>query len=157
MGELTRGNVIAAVSGLALVVIMFMSWFDLSSVGGRDFSAAAYRAGLDTTENAWQAFQFTDVIMFLAALAAIAAAVISAGGNSARAPFPPEVLAFGLGLLSTLLVLYRILNPVLDAGRKLGLFLGFLATAGIAAGSWMAMQEAAAEQRTRRRPPPQRV
>lgn len=156
MGQLTRGNVIAALSGLVLVVVMFMSWFDLSSVGGRDFSAAAYRAGLDTTENAWQAFQFTDVILFLAALAAIAAAVISAGGNEARAPFPPEALAFGLGLLSSLLVLYRILNPVLDAGRKLGLFLGFLASAGIAAGSLMAMREGAPE-RTRRRPPPRRA
>ena len=153
MSELTRGNVIAALSGLLLVLVMFMSWFDLSSVGGRDFSAAAYRAGLDTTENAWQAFQFIDVVLFLAALAAIAAAVISAGDNSARAPFPPEALAFGLGVLSTLLILYRILNPVLDAGRKLGLFLGFLASAGIAVGSWMAMQETSAVGARRRRPP----
>jgi len=149
MGQLTRGNVIAALSGLVLVVVMFMSWFETG--GG---STTAVIVGLDTTENAWQAFQFTDVILFLAALAAIGAAVISAGGNSARAPFPPETLAFGLGLLSTLLVLYRILNPVLDAGRKLGLFLGFLTSAGIAAGSWMALQEGAAEPRTRRRPPP---
>jgi hypothetical protein len=139
---------IAAVSGLLLVLVMFMSWFDLS--GG---SASVAVVGLDTTENAWQAFQFIDVVLFLAALAAIAAAVISAGEKSARAPFPPEALAFGLGVLSTILVLYRILNPIADAGRKLGLFLGFLASAGIAAGSWMAMREAAAEPRTRRRPP----
>ena len=149
MGELTRGNVIAALSGAVLLLVMFMSWFETG--GG---STSAVIVGLDTTVNAWQAFQFIDVICFLAALAAIAAAVISGGGNSARAPFPPEVLAFGLGALSTLLVFYRVLNPVLDAGRKLGLFLGFLASAGIAAGSWMAMQEAAAEPRTRRRSPP---
>ena len=145
MGELTRGNVIAAVSGLVLLLVMFMSWFE---VGGG--STTAIIVGLDTTQNAWQAFQFIDVILFLAA-------VISAGGNSARAPFPPEMLALGLGALSTLLVLYRILNPVADAGRKLGLFLGFLASAGIAAGSWLATQEGAAEPRSRRRPPPRRV
>jgi hypothetical protein len=61
-----------------------------------------------------------------------------------------------LGMLSSLLVLYRIINPVLDAGRKLGLFLGLLAAAGIAAGGWLAMQEAAAAaSRTRRRRAPQ--
>jgi hypothetical protein len=152
MGELTRGNVIAAVSGVALLLVMFMSWFETG--GG---STTAVIVGLDTTENAWQAFEFTDLILFLTALAAIAAAVLSAGGNSARAPLRPEAVAFGLGVLSTLLVLYRILNPVLDAGRKLGLFLGFLASVGVAAGSWMAMQEAVAEPRTRRRPPPRRV
>ena len=143
---------IAAVSGLVLLLVMFMSWFE---VGGG--STTAIIVGLDTTQNAWQAFQFIDVILFLAALAAIGAAVISAGGNSARAPLPPEMLALGLGALSTLLVLYRILNPVADAGRKLGLFLGFLASAGIAAGSWLATQEGAAEPRSRRRPPPRRV
>ena len=157
MGELNRGNVIAALSGLVLLLVMFLSWFDLSSVGGRDFSAAAYRAGLDTTENAWQAFQFTDVILFLTALAAIGAAVISAGGSSGRAPIPPEPVALGLGVLSTLLVLYRILNPILDAGRQLGLFLGFLASAGVAAGSWMAIREAVAAPREPRRRPSRRV
>ena len=149
MGELTRGNVIAAVSGAVLLLVMFTSWFE---VGGG--STTAVIVGLDTTVNAWQAFTFIDLILFLSALAAIAVLIIGAGGNSARAPFRPEALAFGLGALSTLLVLYRILNPVADASRKLGLFLGFLAAAGIAAGSWMAMQEAVAEPRTRRPRPP---
>jgi hypothetical protein len=152
MSDLTRGNVIAALSGLVLLLVMFMSWFEIG--GG---STTAVIVGLDTTQNAWEAFQFIDVILFVTALAAIGAAVLSAGGNSARAPFPPETLAFGLGVLSTLLVLYRILNPVADAGRKLGLFLGFLASAGIAVGSWMAIQEAAGEPRPRHRRPPRRV
>jgi hypothetical protein len=152
MSELTRGNVIAAMSGLVLLFVMFMSWFEIG--GG---STTAVIVGLDTTQNAWQAFQFIDVILFLAAVAAIAAAGLSATGNSGRAPFPPETLAFALGVLSTLLVLYRILNPVADAGRRPGLFLGFLASAGIAAGSWMALQEAAAEPRAARRRASRRV
>jgi hypothetical protein len=152
MGELTRGNVIAALSGLALIVIMFLSWFEAG--GG---STTAIIVGLDTTENAWQAFQFTDWILFLTAVAAIGAAVLSARGTSSQAPLRPEALAFALGALSTLLVLFRILNPVADAERKLGLFLGFLASAGIAAGSLMAMREGVAEPRTRRRPPPRRA
>jgi hypothetical protein len=148
--ELTRGKLISAACGLALFVLMFFSWFDY----GQDFSAAATAAGLDTTYNAWQAFGFIDIVLFLTAIAAVGAVVL---GVISRGPAPvaPEAVVFLLGVLSSLLVLYRILNPVLDAGRELGLFLGFLASAGIAAGGWMAMQEAAAARRPRRRERPQ--
>jgi hypothetical protein len=157
MGELTRGKVIAAACGVALIAVMFLSWFDYSNVGGVDISARATAAGIDTTQNAWQAFALIDLVLVFTGLAAVVAAVISARSGSARASVSPEALVFGLGVLSTLLVLYRILDPVDDANRRLGLFLGFLAAAGIAAGGWIAMQEAAPPQRTRRRaaaPPP---
>lgn len=154
MGELTRGNVIAASCGVALFAVMFLSWFDYSSLGGVDISARATAAGIDTTHNAWQAFALIDLVLLATALAAVVAAVISARSGGARASVSPEALVFGLGVLSTLLVLYRILDPVDDAGRKLGLFLGCLAAAGIAAGGWIAMQEAAPPGRTRRRPAP---
>jgi len=149
--ELTRGKLIAAACGIALFVVMFFSWFDTSTVGGTDFSAAAYAAGVDTTIDAWQAFAFIDVILLLTVLAAVGAVVLSLVSRS-PAPVAPEAVVFGLGVLSSVLVLYRIFNPVLDGGRKLGLFLGFLAAAGIAAGGWLAMQETAAASRSRRRP-----
>lgn len=152
MGELTRGKLIAAACGLALLVLMSLfSWFDTSSIGGGDYSATAYAAGVDTTLNAWQAFGFIDLILLLAAIAAVGAAVLSAGGAGARAPVAPELVVLGLGALSSLLLFYRILTPVLDAGRKLGLFLGFLAAVGIAVGAWLALQENAAAAQPRRR------
>jgi len=150
--ELTRGKLISAACGLALFVVMFFSWFDI----GTSFRFAAEAAGVDTTYNAWQAFGFIDIILLVTVLAAVGAVVFSLLSRR-PAPLAPEAVVFALGVLSSLLVLYRILDPVLDAGRKLGLFLGFLAAAGIAAGGWLAMQEAAAAaSRTRRRraPPP---
>lgn len=156
MGELTRGKLIAAACGLALLVVMTLfSWFDVATFGGEDISAVSYAAGVDTTYNAWQAFGFIDLILLLTAIAAIGAAVIGATSAGGRAPIAPEVVVFGLGVLSSLLVFLRILNPVLDAGRKLGLFLGFLAAVGIAVGGWLALQEnAAAARPQRRRVPP---
>ena len=38
-------------------------------------------------------------------------------------------------------VVYRVIEPVDDATRKYGLFLGLIAVAGIALGGWVAMQE----------------
>jgi len=152
MGELTRGKLIAAACGLALLVLMTLfSWFDTSSIGGGDFSATAYAAGLDTTLNAWQAFGFIDLILLLTALAAAGVAVLGAVERGARAPVAPELVVLALGALSTLLLLYRILDPVLGAGRKAGLFLGFLAAAGVAVGGWIALQESVAAGRPQRR------
>ena len=153
--ELTRGKLIAAACGVVLFGLMFWSWFDVSTINGLDYSAAAYRAGLDTTYNAWQAFGFIDVILLLAVLAAVGTVVWTLVGRR-PAPVAPEGVVLVLGALSTLLLAYRILDPVLDAGRKPGLFLGFLAAAGIATGGWLAMQESAAARRPHRRerPPP---
>jgi len=158
--ELTRGKFIAAVCGVILLLLMFWSWFDVSSVGGTDYSARYAAASLDTTINAWQAFAFIDVILLLTALAAIGAVVWALSGRG-PAPVAPEAIVFFAGGLSTILLLYRIIDPVLDAGREPGLYLGFIVAAGIAVGAWMALQESAAAGRPRRRqrprPPSERV
>ena len=138
--DLNRGRLIGAASGFLLFVVMFLSWFETSTVGGRDFSAAAFLAGVDTTLNAWQAFEFIDFVLALTAVTAIAAAVLGVV-NGQRAPVSLDPVVLGLGLLSTLLVLYTVIDPVLDAGRRFGLFLGLLAAAGVVAGAWLSMQE----------------
>jgi hypothetical protein len=151
--ELTRGKLVAAACGVILLLLMFWSWFDVSSVGGTDYSARYAAADLDTTINAWQAFAFIDVILLLTALAAIGAVVWTLVARG-PAPVAPEAAIFFAGALSTLLLFFRILDPVLDAGREPGLYLGFLAAAGITAGGWMALQDSAAARRPRRRARP---
>ena len=45
-------------------------------------------------------------------------------------------------MLSTVLVLYRIIDPPADcAAREFGVFLGLIAAAAVAFGGWLAMQE----------------
>ncbi len=136
VSRLTRGEQIAGVSGLALLLIMFIfDWFTvdagLVSVGG----------------NAWDTMEFIRFIILLAALAGIAEAVLSATQSTYQAPVAVSALAAGLGILAVVLILFRILSPPdggvdgLDIGRGIGVFLGLIAAGGVAYGGWVAMQE----------------
>jgi hypothetical protein len=146
--QVPRGALIAGISGVLLFIFMFLSWFGAPDAGvitpaGQelDFSGLAEAAGVDTTLNAWQAFDFIDLVMLLAIIAAIGLLVMSAMGTSINLPVAASAIVTALGALATLLVLYRIIDPVFDADREFGLFLGLLACAGIAVGGWLAMQE----------------
>jgi hypothetical protein len=132
--SLERGSLVAGVSGGVLFLVMFLSWFNLTE------SASAVAAGIDTTDNAWQAFDLIDLVLFATAIAAVGIAVLPLMGLRIDMPVASAVVA-GLGLLSTLLVFYRIVNPPLDAGREVGVFLGLISAAGVTVGGWLAMQE----------------
>ena len=134
--RLSQGEKIAGIAGIALFIIMFLSWF-----GAPDnaFTAAANSVGVDTTFNAWQSFDFIDVVLMVTVIAAIGLAALAMRPRWAcRSPPAPSS---PLGALSTVLVLYRIIDPPADASRKFGVFLGLIAAAAVAYGGWQAMQE----------------
>ena len=141
-----RGEMIAAVSAAALFIIMFFSWFGIpeaniqTPAGGVQFDISSV-PGVDTTANAWQAFDFIDIILLVTVVVAIGMFVISATQSNVNLPVAGSAITTGLGILSTILVLYRIINPPGDLDRKFGVFLGLIAAAGVAIGGWMAMQE----------------
>ena len=138
---------IAAVSAVALLIIMFLfDWF------GNDFGGAS----------AWQSFSIIDIILFITVLVAIGAAVMAANAQSVDSPVAISALVAGLGILSVLLILFRIIDPPdfgvagaaideaealgletdgVEIGRKIGVFLGLIAAGGIAYGGFLAMQE----------------
>jgi hypothetical protein len=141
---LRRGELIAAVSGLALFIIMFLSWFggsiEVEGVGEVDLGLAE-AVGVDTTFNAWQSFDFIDIVLLVTVIVAVGLAVMAAAGSSVNLPVAAGALTAGLGLLSTLLILYRIIDPPFGAGREYGVYLGLIAAAGVTIGGWLAMQE----------------
>jgi hypothetical protein len=138
MDNLRTGELIAGVSGVALILIMFIfDWFT-ADVG----------FGVEVGGNAWEVFDFIDIILVLAAIAGIALAVISATQSQVDMPIATSALAAGLGGLAVLLILVRIIDPpdggagdLVDIGRGIGVFLGLIAAAGITYGGWLAMQE----------------
>jgi hypothetical protein len=146
VSRLSQGEKIAGVAGILLIIIMFaFSWYGVS-IAGHDVPGG--------TVNAWEAYSFTDIILFLAALSGIALAVTRAQGTTVSLPVALSAIVAGLGILATLLVLYRIINTPGDTGaasalvggsvdvsRKIGVFLGLIAAAGVAYGGWTAMQE----------------
>ena len=67
--------------------------------------------------------------------------MLAAAQSSVQLPVAASAITAGLGILGTLFVLYRVIDPVEDLSREYGLFLGLVAVAGIAFGGWLAMQE----------------
>ena len=149
LDTMPRGALIAGICGVALFIIMLLPWFGAGELGQAVEQAQdiAQQLGgveieeVDTTANAWESFDFIDIILLLAVIAGIGLAVMSALGTSVNLPVAASAITTGIGGIATLLVLYRILDPPYDAGREYGVFLGLIATAGIAVGGWLAMQE----------------
>jgi hypothetical protein len=131
------GELLAGISGVALFVFMFFAWFGVEGIpGGVRFGSVS----------AWEAFDFIDLVLILAVIAAVGLVVLSAAQSSVNLPVAASAITAGLGILATLLVLYRILDPPqiaegVETTRKVGLYLGVAGCAGIAIGGWMAMQE----------------
>jgi hypothetical protein len=142
--RLTQGEKIAGVSGVALILIMFIfSWYAVEA-GGQSVP--------DSGVNAWQAFSFIDIVLFLTVAAAIGLVLISASQTEVGLPVAVSAVVAGLGILSVILIFYRIIDTPGDVGvvgeafdidvvRKLGVWLGLIAAAGVAYGGWRAMQE----------------
>ena len=151
-GTLGRGALIAGISGVLLFIFMFFGWYgapDVVDEAVEQAQQAAEALGVDapgieetdTTVNAWESFDFTDLILFLAVIVSVGLAIMTLVGASASLPVAGSALTCGIGALAFLFVLYRTIDPPADGlDREIGLWLGLLATAGIAFGGWLAMR-----------------
>jgi hypothetical protein len=136
--RLSQGEKVAGVSGILLFIIMFLSWFGLPD---NPITTAFGNAGVDTTANAWQSFDFIDIVLLITVIAAVGLVALVLSDVEVGLPVAASAIVAGLGALSTLLILYRILDPPAEASREFGVFLGLIAAAAIAVGGYLAMQE----------------
>lgn len=154
--KLSLGDQIAAASGVALLVVLFLPWY------GVDVNVAGFSAS--ESVNAWEAMSFIDILLFLVALVAIGVPVARATG-SLPDDLPGPLLILAAGALGILLVLFRLIDipapdvpsiaeDSVDFGRKIGIFLGLIATVGISYGGWRANEEAPAPSTPAAAPPP---
>jgi hypothetical protein len=144
---------IAGISGVLLFSFMFFAWYgapDSIDDALQQAQQAAEALGVnapavedaDTTINAWESFDFTDLLCLLAVVVAVGLALMTLLGTSASLPVAGSALTCGIGALAFLFVLYRTIDPPAEGlDREIGLFLGLLATAGIAVGGYLGMQE----------------
>jgi hypothetical protein len=154
--KLSLGDQIAAASGIALLIALFLPWY------GVDVNVAGFSAS--ESVNAWEAMSFIDILLFLVALVAIGVPVARATGSLPE-DVPGSLLILAAGGLGVLLVLFRLIDipgpdvpsvaeSSVDFGRKIGVFVGLVATAGIAYGGWRANAESPAESTPAAAPPP---
>jgi hypothetical protein len=134
--RLSQGQLIAAVSAIALFIISFLPWFGIS--GGVVVQGVGAVGGSENF-SLWQAENPLDIYLLIVILVALVPAVLAllGGGEAPLAPFATAVL----GGVGTLLILYQVFDTPGDADRKVGLFLGLIACAGIAVGGYLSMQE----------------
>jgi hypothetical protein len=155
MENLNTGEKVAGIAGIALLLVMFI--FDWFSV---DFGEGVLE--VSAGGNAWEVFGFIDIILFLTALAGIGLAVLAWTQTDVDLPVAASAVAAGLGILATILVLYRIIDTPLDdakdlgadVSRSLGVWLGLIAAGGVAYGGWRAMEEEGTPAARTTAPPP---
>jgi hypothetical protein len=151
--RLSLGDQIAAVSGVVLLIALFLPWY------GVDVNLGGIASG-SADASAWEALGFIDILLFLVAVVAIGVPVAKAAG-SLPDDVPGPLLVLAAGALAVLLILFRIIDlPTPDLGggvdfsRKFGIFLGLIAAIGVAYGGWRANEEAPTGSTSAPAPPP---
>src|SRR4051794_22641625 len=115
---------------------MFLSWYSLNVSGA--LSEAARRAGFDTSLNAWESFSTTDLLIFLTIVAALTMVGLHVLGRSANLPMSMPLVVAALGAITTVVVLWRIVNQPGDndiANVEYGAYLGLILVAGLTYGA----------------------
>jgi hypothetical protein len=141
--RLRVGEIVAAVSALALFASMFLSWYGLAGVSDRTARLIA-GAGQDTTDSAWQAFGLLDFYLLLVVLVALGLAILTAAERAPALPVAAGVVSLLVSGIGALLILVRLLdqpgpNDAVDV--RYGAYLGLAAAIGVAVGSFLSMHD----------------
>ena len=141
VSRLHAGEWLALLAGIALLALMFIAWYGADVGGGalgESLLEAARRAGIDTSENAWEAFSVLDVLLAVTAAGGIAIGLVAATRPAPAPLVAAAVITTALGLITTLLLISRIVNQPGDNAEvtvEIGAWLGLLACAGVVAGA----------------------
>ena len=148
--RLRRSDQIIGGSAIAFLIFLFIfKWYGVSagsSVGGVSFSSSA---------NGWNAFHNSRWLWLLTIIAALLLVAVDAGMLKIESPVHPGAIVAGLGALSTVFIIYRIVHhPTAggsttfgsatvsySAGIKIGIWLGLIAAVGITYGGYLRMRD----------------
>ena len=120
--RLRHGEWIAGVSGVALLVALFLDW---------------YSAPRGATANGWESFTVTDVLLAAAGLFGIALAVGAATQRSPAVPQAVGALTVPVAMVAAVSVVIQVLSlPEGADAREAGLYIGVVATLGVLVGAW---------------------
>jgi hypothetical protein len=145
--RLRRSDQIIGGSAIAFFIFLFFfHWYGGSSntpLGSTSLGASG-----------WKTFSNSRWIWLITIIVALVAVAVASGALSLKSPVQFSVLVAGLGALSTLLILYRIIHHPhggvsgsiggvhysASYGIKIGIWLGLIASAALTYGGYLAMQ-----------------
>lgn len=148
LDRLSRGEQIAAVSAVLLFIFMFFDWFGVEVSGVPGFSGEVAGGG----GSAWDALDVIPIFLMAAIVVAIGVAIVRVTDADLEPPISLNAIVAALGILAALLILYRIIDQPgsgasdfggvdVNVTLKVGIFLAFAASVGIAYGGYSAMRE----------------
>ena len=150
ISRLRRSDQIIGIGAIAFFIFLFFfKWYGGSasaSIGGISYSTSA---------NGWHTFTNSRWIWIITIIAALGLVAMRAAGEKLEMPVAPSVIVAGLGALSTVFIVYRIIHHPAGGtsgtvagvhysasyGIKIGIWLGLIAAAAITYGAYLAMQE----------------
>src|SRR5690349_9026788 len=114
--DLTRvkqGERIAGICAILFIIDMWLEWWN-----GGSF------LGVHLGFNAWELSSFMDIIWFVTALCGVGLFLMAANNVALNLPVAMSAIATGAGALSTILIIYRLIDPPYSASRSYGVFVG---------------------------------
>jgi hypothetical protein len=148
ISRLRRSDQVIGGGAIALFIFLFFfKWYgaSASTIGGVSVGGSL---------NGWHSFTDSRWIWLITIVVALGVVALTAAQREVSSPVQPSAIVAGLGALSTLLILYRIIHhPSGGAsggvglthfsysyGIKIGIWLGLIAAAAITYGGYLAMQ-----------------
>ena len=136
LDRLRGGDLLTGVGGALLAIALFLPWF--GKVNPFCVPFPGYSCGRNF--DALQAFGFTDLVLILTAVSGLAVAFFAGRGEKTDWQITSAALTVPVALLASLLVLYRVFEPVGKLDTRFGLYLGLVACLAVTCGAWEAMR-----------------
>ncbi len=148
LGRLNNGERISGVSAILLFVFTFLHWYGVEAVNTSNLLFAVQAGG--PGKSAWEALDYTPFVLLIAVIVTLAGAAMHLTNAVKGRPVLLDAVVTILGIVSGLLILYRIADPpvfsaettiTIEGAAQLPIFLALFAAAGIACGGCLALRE----------------
>jgi uncharacterized membrane protein len=136
-----NGEIVAGVSAAALFASTFLHWFGIELVNNTNL--LFYVHGIRPGENAWEALDYTPVIISITVIAIFCTLILRSLAYGFKLLAAADLITGSLGLVSALLILSHIFNPPSFGTQNLvtsegvlrpPIFLALVAAFGVAVG-----------------------
>jgi hypothetical protein len=125
------GRATVVLASLALIVALFLPWYDFPTV-------VPFEDGAPDSPNGWQAFRYADIYLTCVAATGIGSTAVAAALRF-RAPFAVSGLAGWIGVAIVIYSYYRPYGVAAYTSPDLGYFVAICASGAITGGSLMSL------------------
>jgi hypothetical protein len=141
--RIRRGELIAGISAIALIILMFLNWYSFSVDNRTLFLLHLGHRPVPLVGTAWHTYSNTSLLLVLLVVVALALPVVSA--TQQKINFPLAAAATGLAVVVAIVIIYKLFIHRPGGNNygevAVGGYLGLLAILGIVAGTFMTALE----------------